>query len=174
MSSMDKPIIYLDFDGVLNAIRTGTSQLPRVTGFSGYQRSQISGFIITWSPEVLRRIESLQRTAEIWWLSTWRDQTALIEQQLPVKLDGWLDFEDEGLSYSGKLEALLADQAEHPRPFIWVDDEEHDHYRAAQVRGELPELTGHLLIEPRTRAGLTVDHFERMEAFLAHHNRAVP
>ncbi|TDP92307.1 hypothetical protein EDF62_1512 [Leucobacter luti] len=172
MTENARPIIYLDFDGVLNAISTGVTQLPRITGFGGYRRVKVSSYTVTWSREVLDRLRLLQDIADIHWLSTWRADTAIIERELPVKLDGWFDFQNDDLSHSGKLEALLIDQAEAPRPFIWVDDEEHSYYRAAHRDGLLPELAEHLLIEPSTFAGLSVGNFELMEDFLSRHSGA--
>lgn len=165
-----KPVIYLDFDGVLNAVSLETHRLHHVTGFTGYRRTRVGYSTATWSPEVMKRLKSLQQLAEIRWLTTWRSDTARIEEELPVQLDGWFDFENESLNHSGKLEAILADQADRPRPFIWVDDEEHRYYHCADQYGYvLSALTEHLLIQPSTFAGLTTDDFDRMEAFLARH-----
>lgn len=167
MNASSRPIIYLDFDGVLNVVCSEVTHLTRITGFRDHRREQILGTTVTWSPEVLNRITAFRESADIHWLSSWRQDTADIETVLPVRLDGWLDFANEGLDHSGKLEALLADQQNHPRPFIWVDDEEHRYYRASRSAGVLPTLHKHLLIEPSTYAGLTVQHFDRIEAFLA-------
>ncbi|MBC9927224.1 HAD domain-containing protein [Leucobacter sp. cx-169] len=180
------PVLYLDVDGVINfaggrgshAKKSGLGHTRRTSVFArstvrayGAPAPAPQSYEIRWSAELLRKLSAIEGL-DIVWLSTWRDATADLERALswrgPVGCLDWVDG-PAGAEHSGKVPALLQDQAFRPRPFIWADDEAHDFYlpeHRARTAG-----TPQLLIAPVESIGLTAANLDEIAAF-AHEHRA--
>src|SRR3954447_10033578 len=61
----DVPVLLLDVDGVVNALRFEPPD--------GWQRGLFDGFLISWDPTITARLRELHESGrvEIQWLTTW-------------------------------------------------------------------------------------------------------
>src|SRR4051812_21578233 len=68
MSSIRTPILLLDVDGVLNAMRW---ELP-----PGWEQGTFNGYMLSWDPTITARLRSLHESGrvEIQWLTTWAEK----------------------------------------------------------------------------------------------------
>jgi hypothetical protein len=171
------PVLYLDWDGVVNFFGSRTQHNKR-SGLGHLRRGSAVGTILrngaeephlyslNWSAELLRKLAALP--LEVVFLSTWRNRFPDLLRATQWDLDSYriLDWKDgpEGQEHSGKVPALLLDQVNDPRPFIWADDEAHsfltDDHRA------LMSSVPHLLLAPDENIGLTGDDYRSMVSFL--------
>jgi hypothetical protein len=119
------------------------------------------------SPRLLRALLALP--AELVWCTSWGGHAdallvaatgagsrrrALALGAAPRRHDGW------------KLDAVLADVARDPAPFVWADDRDVD-VRAREVCAGLGVPC--LLLAPATRVGLTPADLMAIETFVAAH-----
>src|SRR3954464_3174252 len=67
MSSIRAPLLLLDVDGVLNAMRW---ELP-----PGWEQGTFNGFVLSWDPTITARLRALHESGrvEIQWLTTWAE-----------------------------------------------------------------------------------------------------
>src|SRR5919112_4069774 len=67
MSSIRPPLLLLDVDGVLNAMRW---ELP-----PGWRQGTFNGYVLSWDPTVIARLRALHDSGrvEIQWLTTWAE-----------------------------------------------------------------------------------------------------
>lgn len=148
--------LYLDVDGVINA------SMP--IGWGKTRDGQAGGYTIRWAPALLNALVDLG--VEIVWTTTWQEHAV-------TKLAPLLGFGSEFRylspptqfvdwpwpSIEWKNAAIILDQAAHPEPFIWVDDELHPPYVAHDVEGGL--LIG---VSPYT--GIRPQDVARMRKFV--------
>lgn len=129
---MTHTTVYLDFDGVINAI----NHMPPTakTEWRGeWTRTRIDGYSIMWSHELIEFFRDLgaRDDVTIKWLTTWTtDAPKLLAPELGIGAD-WpvvgaetpeSRFED--FANWWKLEALQNDIAESPPgKVVWVDDD---------------------------------------------------
>lgn len=168
-----KPVIYLDVDGVLNAIPFNVNKL-RKAGWSDWQKSKVPSpiegddrvFPFWTSKEMGAALLSLD--CDIEWLTTWGDEADThvadlvgLPRGLPVTstIDTYREARpSSGLfvvnSFNWKLEILIKDQQENPRPFIWIDDDAIDFAAETYLKEQLPDATYHL-VKTRAASGLT-------------------
>lgn len=177
------PVIYLDFDGVINFFggrhkhreRSGlgytrhaaASPLPRYNQFG--QQHPTGVYPIQWSGQLLHMLSEIDGL-DIIWLTTWRDSTSELERAMGwMKPVGSLDWVDgpTGREHAGKVPALLHHQMFTPRPFIWADDEAHQFY-LPEHRAQTAN-TPQLLIAPDEKVGLTASHVQQIADFVAEH-----
>ena len=61
------PVLLLDVDGVLNAVRR---DLPE-----GWRRGTFNGYVLSWDPTVIARLRALHESGrvELQWLTTWTE-----------------------------------------------------------------------------------------------------
>lgn len=164
------PVLLLDVDGVLNAVRR---DLPE-----GWQRGRFNGYVLSWDPSVLARLRALheQGRVELQWLTTW---TRMADQLLagPMGLPRGLRTHDRDALPSGfagvrggvagwwKLASARAlAQAEPDRRIVWIDDD-----LAEQAEDTRAWIAGHgevLVVAPEWSTGLTHAELDRVEAWL--------
>lgn len=178
-TSEQLPVLYLDWDGVINFFGS-RNQYRKRSGFSYMRRGSASplqnlawnnGYIIgpfdlNWSAELLRKLAALP--VEIVALTTWRESFSQLIAATDWELKDyrvlhWKDGPKES-EHAGKIDALLKDQLENPRPFIWADDEAHAFY-TDEKRLQLAHIP-QLLIEPDENIGLTIEDYNSMVNFL--------
>lgn len=161
------PYVFVDVDGVLNALATPTDaherQVLAVTG--GRYLIQIRHAVLEW----LRRLGDL---ADVRWATTWQDHAnevlapAFGLPQLPVACR---TVDEHGVAVSHgwwKLAGVIATVAAERRPFVWIDDEAipvdvADHLAAVDVP--------YLCVEPDPLLGLTDEQLAEIGAFLDRH-----
>ena len=168
-----RPRLFLDVDGVLNAESPASEDVKTATVNENHGAAYVSTYLITFSPTVVAGIEALRAEfgLELFWLSTWLSGEGMLDQLTAVlgglrggrrlamprrKLGGYLP-------QTWKRELLLADIAREPAPFIWVDDVEVPlHGEFVHAAFETPSL----VIAPNPAIGLTAEHLSAMRSFL--------
>ena len=166
------PVLLLDVDGVLNAVRR---DIPH-----GWQRGTFNGYWVLWDPTVTARLRALHEwgRVELQWLTTWAEladelladplglprglRTHSREGVLPTGFGG----ERRGIPGWWKLAAARAvADAEPGRRIVWIDDDLAD--QAADTRGWLAANERVLVVSPDFTIGLTHEELDRVEAWLA-------
>jgi hypothetical protein len=165
------PVLLLDVDGVLNAVRP---DLPE-----GWQRGRFNGYVLSWDPSVVARLRAMHESGavELQWLTTWTEMADRILAEplglprglrthsrdvLPTGFGGSL----RGLSGWWKLAAARAvAQAEPDRRIVWIDDDLAD--QAEDTSGWIAEHGDVLVIAPDYSIGLTHAELDRVDAWLA-------
>lgn len=169
-----KKHIYLDVDGVINAI----SMKPPVqnTGWEGEWRTEkVDGYNILFSVELIERLNALaaREDVQITWLTTWCDRAAsMISPALGLNGEDWpvISATKEEMGYDRgwwKLAKLRQHRKLHGLygPSYWLDDDLHFYQPAVKyVDEEYPHLRA---ISPIMHHGLTKKHIEEIEAFFA-------
>ena len=170
--SAPPPILLLDVDGVLNAVRVELRP--------GWRREIYNGFVLSWDPTITARLRELHESGrvEIQWLTTWAhhaDELLAEPMGLPrgLRTHGRDDVlptgfggERRGISGWWKLAAIRAVvEAEPGRRIVWIDDDLTD---PAEDTSEWLAANGHVLVvAPDFFAGLTHAELDRIEAWLA-------
>lgn len=151
---MDRPLILVDVDGVLNVI-TSSKQRSHLCFHEGWRQKRVElpvgAFRLFWNPAVggLLRGLAADTGAELAWGTTWEEYANLVVGPLiglprlpvcpvadfPPKADGIVPW-TQG------------------RPFVWFDDEPDAAEVTARLAGEQP----HLVVPVNERTGLTIDH----------------
>ncbi|WP_040339805.1 HAD domain-containing protein [Candidatus Blastococcus massiliensis] len=169
--SSPPPVLLLDVDGVLNAVRP---DLPE-----GWQRGRFNGYVLSWDPSVIARLREWHETGrvELQWLTTW---TSMADRLLaePMGLPRGLRTHDRdelptgyrgdrrGISGWWKLAAARAvAEAEPDRRIVWIDDDLAE--QAADTSEWLATNGQVLVVAPAFSTGLTHDELDRVEAWLA-------
>jgi hypothetical protein len=169
--SAPPPVLLLDVDGVLNAVRR---DLPE-----GWRRGTFNGYVLSWDPTVIARLRAWHESGrvELQWLTTWTeraDQLLAEPMGLPrgLKTHGREDVLPTGflgqlLGASGwwKLAAARAvAEAEPDRRIVWIDDDLAD--QAADTSEWLAATSRVLVVAPDLMTGLTHAELDRVEAWL--------
>jgi hypothetical protein len=166
------PVLLLDVDGVLNAVRL---DLPE-----GWRRGTFNGYVLSWNPTVVARLRALHESGqvELQWLTTWTSmadellaeplglprglRTHSRDDVLPTGFAGEL----RGLSGWWKLAAAQAvTEAEPGRRIVWIDDDLPD--QAEDTSEWLAANERVLVVSPDFTTGLTHAELDRVEAWLA-------
>ena len=165
------PVLLLDVDGVLNAVRL---DLPE-----GWRRGTYNGYSLSWDPTVTARLRELHESGrvELQWLTTWTSmadellaepmglprglRTHSREDVLPTGFGG----ERRGIPGWWKLAAARAvAEAEPGRRIVWIDDDLTD--RAEDTSEWLAANEQVLVVAPDLLVGLTHAELDRVEAWL--------
>ena len=164
------PVLLLDVDGVLNAVRP---DLPE-----GWQRGRFNGYVLSWDPTVVARLRAMHESGrvELQWLTTWTEMADRLLAD-PLQLPRGLRTHSRELlptGYGGALGAasgwwkLAAAQgvaeAEPGRRIVWVDDDLTD--QAADTSEWLAANGQVLVVAPDYQRGLTHEELDRIEAWL--------
>jgi hypothetical protein len=166
------PVLLLDVDGVLNAVRR---DLP-----GGWRRGTYNGYVLSWDPTVTARLRELHESGrvELQWLTTWTEladslladpmglprglRTHSRDDVLPTGFGG----ERRGVPGWWKLAAARAvADAEPERRIVWIDDDLAE--QAADTGEWLAANARVLVVAPAFTAGLTHAELDRVEAWLA-------
>lgn len=163
---MSRPVIYLDMDGVLNALGNAVFKESDWGDFKNYPNIKPDdipfgqlGYDLALSKNMVSEIASLP--VEVLWLTTWRHDAPKHVAPL-VDAPEW-----EVLDYQAEKGAAIAqDQAYDPRPFIWIDDFEATEENLKFFLDEENEYIPFILIKPDGRTGLRKDHLNEIWEFL--------
>lgn len=172
---MAKTLIFLDVDGVINALSTGA---PRQnTGWETWKRIKVNGFWIRYSPDLLRELESLAALpdVEVVWLTSWCNAAPTkLSRAIGFDASTWrvigkdlYDIDPYGRGFDWwKFVALTKELVSDPDArFVWLDDDlryERDATTWASGCGKLG-----LWISPNPLHGLTVKHVEAVREFVS-------
>ncbi len=166
--------VYLDVDGVLNALHSKPGW-----GWSeeSMRAEVINGFLIRWSTELVGRLNDLAALPHVQfhWLTTWLD---LAPQMIapPLGLKGaeeWpvLGAEDHDAprkmsDYSWwKLHAARRHAEETGHRVVWIDDDLYD-TSARQWATTLGDRI--MLVQPDYNHGVTKPMMEKIEEWVGH------
>jgi len=74
-----KTTIYLDVDGVLNAVSKKSPTLT-ATGWGEWKTAPVNGWPILWAPELITALNELAAREDVTfkWLTTWTDDAAKV------------------------------------------------------------------------------------------------
>ena len=165
------PVLLLDVDGVLNAVRR---DLPE-----GWQHGTFNGYSVLWDPTVAARLRAWHESGqvELQWLTTWTELAdGLLAEPLGLPrglrthdrgdvLPTGYSEERRGISGWWKLAAAQAvAEAEPGRRIVWIDDDLAD--PAADTREWLAANSHVLVVAPDFFEGLTHAELDRVEAWL--------
>ena len=166
------PVLLLDVDGVLNALR---HELP-----ASWRRGTFNGYVLSWDPTVVARLRELHESGrvELQWLTTWTelaDRLLAEPMGLPrgLRTHGREDVLPTG--FGGRLgrapgwwklaAARAVADAEPDRRIVWIDDDLA--FQAADTSEWLAANGQVLVVAPEVGTGLTHEELDRVEAWLA-------
>ncbi len=165
------PILLLDVDGVLNAMRW---ELP-----DGWEQGTFNGFLLSWDPTVTARLRELHESGrvEIRWLTTWAtDADRLLAEPmgLPRDLKTYARADAAPSGFAGRwggrfgwwklAVARRVAEAEPDRRIVWIDD---DLAEQAADTGEWLAAHPHVLVvAPDLYVGLTHEQLDEIEGWL--------
>lgn len=127
--------IYLDVDGVLNAV---TRQTPEGTGWEMWEKVGVNGYTITYSPELIAGLNEIAEMddVEIVWLTTWQaNAKTMISPAIGLNGEDWgvalnPDMDAHGFAihhpFGGwwKMNTLKNHVYTNPvDKIIWIDDD---------------------------------------------------
>jgi len=184
--SEDSPVIWLDIDGVINAV--GHSERVKfgvnATKSDGWRTIVVSGggfedpkspkkkFSFSFRPEVIDRINKWSEVAEVKFLTSWGHFAALY---LVPRL-GLKNFKHCGF-YKGHTKLCEVEELLHDlkRPLIWIDDQlrirpelSYSIFSIAVETKKVEELAVNLkMIQPCEYLGLLDEDLDAVDAFLA-------
>jgi hypothetical protein len=148
---MEKPLLLIDVDGVLNptASRSSLEHL-------GFRRYSLQGYRVYLNRQHGDWLNSLSDRFELTWATTWEDDAnrdigpRIGLPRLPVINFDW----QNSISKVPSIKAFVGDRA-----FAWIDDDMwQDAHQWAAERG----LERTLLIDVDARVGLTTEHIDRL------------
>lgn len=159
--------IYLDVDGVLNAV-SGRQPSKRIVGWDDYREVFVKGFRIHYAPALIEALNALaaREDVTIKWLTTWKHDAAnKLSEAIGLNGQDWDVLDGDLHAWGGhawwKLTAIRNDH--DGGRAIWIDDD---------ISKELPAMewahaTGQILIvSPSTVQGLTKDDVEAITEFI--------
>ena len=162
---MPKPLLFLDVDGVLNAIpyQRGPDQ------FDDFQQTRIMGVLITYSKKMGERIKALD--ADVVWLTTWQHKA----NEHIRHLYGWEEFPvvvAHPESYDSpwwKSKTAQRHLESSERPLIWIDDDLSYGERSGTLEWLREYSQPKLLICPQPTAGIRPSHLDMIEEWIKEH-----
>jgi hypothetical protein len=169
--SIPPPVLLLDVDGVLNAMRW---ELP-----PGWEQGTFNGYVLSWDPGITARLRGLHESGrvEIQWLTTWATNADRLLAE-PLGLPRGLRERSGGRTaptgFAGrhggrsgwwKLAAAREVAEQEPgRRIVWIDDD-----LAEQATETAKWLSAHphvLVVAPDVFTGLTHAQLDAVEAWL--------
>jgi len=164
-----KTTIYLDVDGVLNAVSKRTPSL-KISGWDNWESKPVNSWPILFSPDMIAALNELAAHPDVTfkWLTTWEDDAAkVMSPAIGINGQDWDVLHGEQHGWRGrdwwKLQAIRDDaEVSEGRRFVWIDDD---------ISAELEAITwvqgrdDVLAISPSTMQGLTRGDLEQIKIF---------
>lgn len=155
---MDKPVVLLDVDGVINVSRPGWGTAP----FSA--RAIVDGeqFKLRWAPALIDRINRLSEVADIRWCASWCPYISEIELLMkigpfPVEWEEKISLQDVN---DYKWRSILKHTGDG-RKVIWIDDEIDIICPPDSESREIPHLV--FAVRPKANRGLSPELMDLVE-----------
>lgn len=154
----EKARIYLDVDGVLNAV---TFNDPPQWGWDGAAiKVVVNGWPITYSPDLVAAINEVAAIpgVGIYWLTTWcHDAPQKLAAVIGLRGEDWpvVGFDHWRSKVHKtwwKLTAIREHLADFEGGVLWIDDDLHYDQAAVDWLRETPSVVG---LCPRTELGVT-------------------
>lgn len=171
---MTKPTLYLDIDGVLNAI-------PGPLAPPGYTVHEIDGYTIHLHDDLPAMIAALGQHFDIVWFTLWNERASLLMgprvglQDIPYLFTSWHIGEQVMLGQGYPPAAIdrvlyakspiLAMEADRSSRWVWIDDG-HGHDDHVYLTKEGFNPAGFRLLQTDLRTGLTWADVERAVAWV--------
>lgn len=164
--------IYLDVDGVLNAVTTASDRLRKATGWEAWETKPVNRWPILWAPELIAELNELAAREDVTfkWLTTWTDDAAkILSPAIGINGQGWEVLHGDQHAWGGKhgwwkLEAIRADvETTNPERFIWIDDDLSMEGVALDWLSGFPEGLG---VSPFCSEGLRRDDLDAIRNFI--------
>jgi hypothetical protein len=164
-----KTTIYLDVDGVLNAVSKRTPSL-KISGWDNWETKPVNGWPILFSPDMIAALNDLAQHPDVTfkWLTTWEDDAAkVLSPAIGINGQDWEVLHGDQHGWRGrdwwKLHAIRDDAAtSEGQRFVWIDDDISAEWGAIdwiKSRGDV------LAISPSAAQGLTRDDLDQIRAF---------
>lgn len=159
----ERPVLYLDVDGVCNPWPWLRSNVDR-SGWT-YERHELEGFAVYLAKDLGAALQELD--VEVVWATTWElkaDRLIAERVGLPsgLRVLPYRGHWGRKVGGCGKLDVVRADAGDE-RPMVWVDDElDGEDYEWAEAR------TGPtLLVKTVGHEGLTLAKVKEVKEWLA-------
>ena len=150
----ERPILFLDVDGVISLFGFGRDVTPPGAFHS------IDGIVHCIGERVADRLGRLADRFELVWATGWEEKANEylphilgLAGELPV-----LSFDGRAVFGSAHWKLHAIDEYAGDRPAAWIDDYIDDECRAWAERRAAPTL----LVEAESATGLTEEHVERL------------
>lgn len=164
--------IYLDVDGVLNAVNKKTALSPN--GWANWETRPVNGWPILFSPDMVTALKDLAAREDVTfkWLTTWTDDAAkVLSPAIGICGEDWEVLYGDQHAWGGKrgwwkFEAIRADIAISSRThkrFIWIDDDISAEPEAIEWLQARADVLG---VSPSTSQGLTSADIENVRTFI--------
>ncbi len=164
------PLILLDIDGVINCLeRKGQDIWNKY--YSNIIKSRVETLDITWSPEVVKRINKWADIAEIRWLTSWGWRAV-------TSISPGLGFKKFKVAKFDKFDTAKGlTICDLKRPIVWIDDDLHGLHGWDSIEYCLKEFEKvhkgkRLLIDPAEHLkeegiiGLKPEDLDKVDEFL--------
>ena len=150
----DRPILFLDVDGVISLFRFGQDAAPPGAFHS------IDGILHCIGDRVAERLRRLDGAFELVWATGWEEKASEylphllgLRGELPT-----LTFDGRAVFGSAHWKLGAIDAYAGDRPAAWIDDFVDDECRSWAERREAPTL----IVEAESAEGLTDEHVEKL------------
>lgn len=170
-----KPWLFMDLDGVVSPVppQNAKARIDRKGPPAGYRTWRGALYDMYVDERLTEWAAQLDRVYDVIWSSSWGD-TLLPVVAAPLGLDHWpvlpIPLTEDPEFGTGRLSHKTQAIAKHltadPRPFAWCDDYLDRRSLPIALR---PLRLPHLLVSPRTRKGLTLEHVEALLEFAHKH-----
>jgi hypothetical protein len=166
-----KTTIYLDVDGVLNAVSKRTPSL-KISGWDNWKTKPVNGWPILFSPDMVAALNELAEREDVTfkWLTTWTDDAAkVLSPAIGINGQEWEVLQGDQHAWGGKrgwwkLDAIRdASAPTDGHRYVWIDDDISAEVEAiswVQSRDDI------LAISPSTMQGLTRDDIDQVNDFI--------
>lgn len=158
--------IYLDVDGVLNAV-SGRAPSKRLVGWEEYREVHVKGFRIHYAPALIDALNALAARDDVTfkWLTTWKhDAARKLSGAIGLNGQDWEVLDGDLHAWGGgawwKLTAIRNDLDSRS---IWIDDDISAEREAIEWAGQHEEL---LLVSPSVVHGLSKDDLTAITEYL--------
>lgn len=165
-----KTTIYLDVDGVLNAVQKRDPS-TKATGWEAFESKPVNGWPILFAPELIDELNALAAHPDMTfkWLTTWEDDAAkVLSPAIGINGQDWEVLHGEQHAWRGrdwwKLQAIQVDvHSTQPDQFIWIDDDISAERSAIEW---IAEQDNGYVISPYTVEALTRSHVDEIKALV--------
>lgn len=162
--------VYLDVDGVLNAVNKRTPSM-KITGWDNWETKPVNGWPILFSPDMVAALNELADQPDVTfkWLTTWEEEAAkVLSPAIGINGQDWEVLHGDQHAWHGrdwwKLQAIRADVESGAGNFVWIDDDISAEPHAidwAQSRED------GLILSPSSTQGLTREDLNFAKSFIS-------